>query len=213
MKNTQEEIKKVSEIEFQNICGNFVKQEVLACVSCEMEYILNKSWEDSNAPYSWEDVENFYIYRVETIDKKDFLPLTYEKLERFRGYEEEFTQEQLRIYQEKIEDLKILFEDELDRLAPLQDEEREELEKAVEKIEEHLNYLENLEAEPQEIYEWWLVSTWLAKKLKEKGHPVIINRYGASLWGRCCTGQAILIDNVIRRLVMEYRHIKPIANR
>lgn len=51
------------------------------------------------------------------------------------------------------------------------------------------------DSEPQEIYEWWLVSNYLADKLIEKGEPVIkgFNSY----WGRGCSGQAILLDSVI----------------
>ena len=43
---------------------------------------------------------------------------------------------------------------------------------------------------PQEIFEWWLVSRWLGKKLLLAGEPVIDNSYGA-WWGRTTTGQAI----------------------
>jgi hypothetical protein len=48
----------------------------------------------------------------------------------------------------------------------------------------------------QEIYEWWFVSGWLYKHLKEAGEPVIDSDYGY-IWGRTCTGQAIAIDTVI----------------
>lgn len=52
---------------------------------------------------------------------------------------------------------------------------------------------------PQEIYEWWLVSPWLAKKLIIEGVPVLENNYG-TWWGRCTTGQAIVLDDVIQRI-------------
>ena len=50
--------------------------------------------------------------------------------------------------------------------------------------------------EPQEIFEWWIVTEYLYKKLKEKGCPVLEwgNNY---YWGRCTTGQAIMLDSVI----------------
>ena len=48
----------------------------------------------------------------------------------------------------------------------------------------------------QEIFEWWVVSDWLAKKLEERGEPIL--EYGQTTWwGRCTTGQAILLDGVI----------------
>lgn len=50
--------------------------------------------------------------------------------------------------------------------------------------------------EPQEVFEWWAVSEFLYLKLKERGYPVI--EYGCThIWGRTCTGQAILLDHVI----------------
>lgn len=52
---------------------------------------------------------------------------------------------------------------------------------------------------PQEIYEWWLVSPWLSKRLLLEGEPIIENNYGV-WWGRCATGQAISLDDVIQKI-------------
>lgn len=60
-------------------------------------------------------------------------------------------------------------------------------------------YAEEPEAEPQEIYEYWIVSSWLGEKLREKGEPVLA-RGGGWIWGRTCTGQAILLDHVISEI-------------
>ena len=49
-----------------------------------------------------------------------------------------------------------------------------------------------------EVLEYWIVTGWLADKLEAKGERVERNFYGLTLWGRCCTGQAILLDRVIR---------------
>ena len=48
--------------------------------------------------------------------------------------------------------------------------------------------------EPVEIYEWWAVSDWFGRKLKERGQPVIEFVWGKSYWGRTCTGQSISLD-------------------
>jgi len=53
--------------------------------------------------------------------------------------------------------------------------------------------------QPREIFEWWLVSSWLGKKLLMEGQPVIDNGYGI-WWGRCATGQAISMDWVIQKV-------------
>jgi len=52
------------------------------------------------------------------------------------------------------------------------------------------------ETELQEIYEYWIVTPWLGEKLRDKGEPVL-KRWDGWIWGRTCTGQAILLDSVI----------------
>lgn len=61
---------------------------------------------------------------------------------------------------------------------------------------------EEPEPEPQEIYEYWIVSPQLGEKLRDKGEPVLERRDGW-IWGRTCTGQAILLDNVISEICYE----------
>src|SRR5215469_1983717 len=55
---------------------------------------------------------------------------------------------------------------------------------------------------PQEIFEWWLISPWLGKKLLMEGDPVIDNGYGV-WWGRTTTGQAISLDYIIEKIFDE----------
>lgn len=59
-----------------------------------------------------------------------------------------------------------------------------------------VNNVDDLDNEPQEVYEWWLVTSFLGEKLKEHGE-VILNNGSDYIWGRCTTGQAIMLDNVI----------------
>ncbi len=54
-------------------------------------------------------------------------------------------------------------------------------------------------ADRQEIYEWWFVTSWLYERLREYGEPVINSDYGY-IWGRGCTGQAIFLDSVIKKI-------------
>lgn len=137
----------------QDIKGRFVGREVYCCQTHEMNYILAKSWEDKDAPYSWDDIENNYNwvcpecgdsmdeYEHDGADSHNFVCVS---------------------------------------CNHKQDDEPEQ--------------------EPQEIFEWWAVSCYLARRLKEQGQPVIECGYGVSYWGRCCTGQAILLDEVISRI-------------
>jgi len=57
----------------------------------------------------------------------------------------------------------------------------------------------DFEQEPADIMEWWMVSGFLARKLREFGEPVLEwgnNHY----WGRCTSGQSISIDYVIGQI-------------
>ena len=51
----------------------------------------------------------------------------------------------------------------------------------------------NENAEAAEIYEWWLVTDWLARKLRDQGEAILKSQ-GCIWWGRQCTGQAIKLD-------------------
>ena len=53
---------------------------------------------------------------------------------------------------------------------------------------------------PIEIYEWWLISEFLADQLRDIGEPILSNEHGV-WWGRSCTGQAIILDGTIQRIV------------
>jgi hypothetical protein len=55
----------------------------------------------------------------------------------------------------------------------------------------------DLEPHRHEIYEHWIVSDWLADQLEQGGELIERDFYGLTIWGRACTGQAILLDNVI----------------
>lgn len=64
-------------------------------------------------------------------------------------------------------------------------------------------YIENEDGDEEyiEIYEYWAVSGWLAQKLQKQGERVDMDFYGLCIWGRTCTGQAILLDAVICSIV------------
>ena len=46
-------------------------------------------------------------------------------------------------------------------------------------------------------YEYWTVSLWLARELRDKGEKVDMNFAGLCVWARTTTGQAIHMDDVI----------------
>lgn len=59
----------------------------------------------------------------------------------------------------------------------------------------------DLEDYRSEIYEHWIVSSWLASKLEEQGETVVKDVLGIDyIWGRTSTGQAIWCDYVIQKI-------------
>ncbi len=55
--------------------------------------------------------------------------------------------------------------------------------------------------EPIEIYEYWIISDWLAGKLEQEWGEIIVRDYhGLTIWGRTTTGQAISLDAVIQNI-------------
>lgn len=51
----------------------------------------------------------------------------------------------------------------------------------------------------EEVLEWWLVTPWLADRLREQGETVI-DELGSHWWGRTSSGQAIYMDHVIEQI-------------
>lgn len=62
---------------------------------------------------------------------------------------------------------------------------------------------QDIEPEENEVYEHWIVSDFFRRKLGERGETVTSDFFGLSIWGRCCTGQAILLDEVIADIAAE----------
>jgi hypothetical protein len=66
-----------------------------------------------------------------------------------------------------------------------------------------------LEPHRVEIYEHWIVSDRLAARLEERGEVIEREFYGLTIWGRACTGQSILLDDVICSIYDElHKHKK-----
>jgi hypothetical protein len=60
----------------------------------------------------------------------------------------------------------------------------------------------NLDYDYNEVYEHWVVSDWLQRKLASHGE-ITGDFGGLTIWGRCCTGQSISMDHVIREISAE----------
>ena len=64
---------------------------------------------------------------------------------------------------------------------------------------EGMPYEENGEETQTDIFEYWIVSPWLADRLAEKNEK-IIKALDICFWGRSTTGQAIYLDGVIQEI-------------
>ncbi len=53
------------------------------------------------------------------------------------------------------------------------------------------------------IYEWWLISNWLADRLCVHGEAVFRHPFGV-WWGRATTGQSIAMDEVIQTIAAPF---------
>lgn len=53
--------------------------------------------------------------------------------------------------------------------------------------------------EEVDIFEWWLVDSWMAGQLGEIGETTL-SAGGLHFWGRTCTGQAIELDGTIQQV-------------
>lgn len=62
----------------------------------------------------------------------------------------------------------------------------------------------DLEDAYTEIYEYWIVSDYLAEKLERHGEVIEKDFYGLTIWGRTCTGQSITMDSVIQKIFKEF---------
>jgi len=178
----------------QRIKQKFVGNEVHTCISGIAEYILSKSFEDNDAPFSYDDVENFYepvcpsCDCTDCFEQVDFLYIC-ESCEAF--------------YDTKPDKCSCACADDdetnCDDCTQCAGYSFDEIEDAFKCA--HCSHirkdLSELDTTQQEVYEWWIVSGFLRSKLQALAHPVIPHE---NIWGRCTTGQAILLDGVISRI-------------
>lgn len=122
-----------------------------------------------------------YILSKSHEEMDENIPFTWDDVENYYPDNEDEIEE----IQERIDNL-----EELDEIT-------EDVEIEIEQLQEKIEELEEEQESPTEIYEWHVVSNWLCEKLAEKGECVISHE---NLWGRCCTGQAILLDSVISEI-------------
>lgn len=178
----------------QHIKGLLIQREVYYCQTSVVEELLK------DQPDTLSELENFWYYRLDLSDGE------------FIGDYDDL-QEKIAEAQENITKL----EAERDEL---QEQEAQEdtagkldgLEASITALEDDLTeIMDEPDTEASEIFEWWLISDHMARKLKEKGQ-VIWEDYGCCWWGRQATGQAILLDHVISMIAEDMEILQGMPN-
>jgi hypothetical protein len=140
----------------QGIKEKFVNLHVHSNVGTMVNYILSQNFDDIVTPFSYDDMDNYYMIR----DDEKCVYITQEEKE------------------ERLKELEYNDETETD-------------------------YYKNLkvaELEGMEVFEWYIVSPFLLRKLEKKGEVIISDE---NIWGRCTTGEHILFDTVISEICNE----------
>lgn len=136
--------------------------------------------------FQYEDVQNLEYLRA------DLSTGEWEGTDTERNEKIEELRERLEIYEDDCEDG--------ETLASFKDV-----------VESDISALENAEYQYKEVFEWWVVSSWLLEKLKAQGEPILENDFG-EWWGRCTTGQAILLDYSISKIAFDMEILEGQAN-
>ena len=166
----------------QRIKDDFVRRNVYRCVTSIVEYILNKSWEDRDAPFCHDDVLHFYVPRCPECHTENDM-------------EESELYLCVNCYEKSDEPFEYCIE--------CDSEDSYELFIGYKcGWCGHLAEGIDIDTVQQEVYEWWIVSDWLLSKFGANGEVVIQHE---NIWGRTCTGQAISLDSVISQICYDMR--------
>ena len=183
----EEAIKAGNDGQNQDIKAQFVGREVFCNVNSLVEYCLKMGFEDRDSPVNYDDLENFYHYPewAKRVLDRDLY---------FEGGQESDRDTFLEVFDEMEEDSDSLLND-----GHISEGTHES---NISAINEARREVQDLEQEQSEVFEWWAVGSMLFEDLKKQGQ-VVIDTGSVHVWGRCTTGQAILLDGVITRICAE----------
>ena len=175
--------------EFKDFLEEFVYNRSIN-MNEEVEYILNKSVEDTETPFSYDDFES----RRFDIDKAKYLIL--EEIETIKEDEDTFKE-----FLEEVED-NLIFNRKKDDLIKFINNltEEEEFKNLVE-----ISYLNHIDSDEDfysdnEVLSWYMMDDRLLYQLEER-NEVILNKV---YWGRQTYGQRIELDGVIISIFKEW---------
>lgn len=214
----------------QNICGHYVRQEVQQCVSCLVSSVIGLAgqYREVDSELETDELQEGlwgYEYReaaeqhINDCDDLDDLEAMADSVGHWSeavlaaGYDENNPPVETPADPDdpdSEDELCASFEDWFYTMKAA-DQEDEILEKLRSYILEHLDenpedFCNEFDVDfydyPREVYEYWLVSDWMGRYLKDRGY-LVVDWMGLTVWGRQTTGQAILLDGVIRDICGE----------
>jgi hypothetical protein len=156
--------------------------------NCIVEYVLNCSLADSEAPFSYGDITNNEPYGLIMVN----------------GCEYQLTESERDGKLEFYEYLRDKWYNHYDNLSENLRVSQSRVDLAYTKykyLEDTVSELESLDCEERaEIYQWFHCSDYACRKLEEAGECTL----DGTFWGRQACGQAIYLDYCIQRAAFDY---------
>ena len=190
-------IDKEKETRIEEVAERLLQREVLSCQSSLIDFLLKKEY--ATDQFGWEAVANLWPNTDQWTMQQ-----CCDAIAEFTT--EHPTPDPFDMDRDDLLDLvevadKTLFENE--GLKSLATEQLRE--KVIKLMDKEIIYglhewrIAASEGDPQEVFEWWLVTDWLIRHLDEIDEPILCNDYG-NWWGRTCTGQAIIQDGTLQKI-------------
>lgn len=201
---------------FQNVCRSFVQNHVIHCANTliyelsqrqealaydDREILWNlstaKDYETAGGDKGWEFAESFWVFEGDKVIflSKDDVILEGEAWLKLCEMEAIDPADHYSAKDAAEDEGWSLLEDVT--FVNTETKETSEAENWEELFDE-----QDIEPYEREVYEHWVVDSFLARKLIEKGE-VVADFLDFTIWGRCTTGQSIYLDGVIEAIVSE----------
>lgn len=170
----------------QRVIGDLVHREVVCCISCTVSALLKVASECHCEDFDYDELLQLCERRADNSERIDEIQERLDEIDSEKSDlegerdDDETPEKRVHAVEELLESLQA-------EQMQLEDEKQE---------------LEDEQENPSEVYEHWNVSKFFARKLAEHGE-VTGDLLDFTVWGRCCTGQAILLDYVVCAIAAE----------
>lgn len=200
----------------QELASRLVEREVYYCVSslvstlsvlaqnCGWTVLRDEclSWEDDILPLlesiNYEEALRAWVMDTDGVDVQSL-----ESMVEMDGDWEEFLRDKVvPVLGEPAEDLDEWLDDDKDRNEKFRELVFEQLESTSNMEELCREFQVDTDDYRDQVYEHWIVSSWLARKLKARGY-VVGELCGLTIYGRTCTGQSMCLDHNMQALSIE----------